>query len=297
MAAATASADGLAERTARNREIAAGLSFALPAVIWIVAFFGLPLAITLAYSFLRFDGGQIQFTPSLANYDRFFSREVLRGSLWNSLEVAACTTVVSILLAYPVAYVIAFRVPARWRRLCLVLAILPFWTSYIVRSYAWLLVLSPTGVVNQLLIALGIIEAPLRIAYSRFATILGFVHFFMMLATLTIYANLAQLNPRYRLAASDLGATPLRSFVHVLLPLSVPGIAVGAFTTFVICIGDYVMPQILGGNRELVLPQAIFFQVSRNADLPMAAAMSAILMLAVGLAYLLSARWLRMDRL
>jgi spermidine/putrescine transport system permease protein len=126
---------------------------------------------------------------------------------------------------------------------------------------------------------------------------MGFVHFFTMLLTLTIYANLVQLNPRYRLAAADLGASGWQSFYYVLLPLSIPGIVVGAFTTFVICIGDYIMPQILGGNRELVLPQAIFFQVSRNADLPLASAMSVILMLVVAVAYLASARWLRMDRL
>jgi spermidine/putrescine transport system permease protein len=158
-------------------------------------------------------------------------------------------------------------------------------------------VLSPTGVINQSLLALGIVEQPLRIAYSRFATIMGFVHFFAMLLTLTIYANLVQLNPRYRLAAADLGASAWQTFCYVLLPLSVPGIVVGAFTTFVICIGDYIMPQILGGNRELVLPQAIFFQVSRNADLPQASALSVVLMAVVAIAYLASARWLRMDRL
>lgn len=288
---------GTAERVARRRETVRGSFYAMPAVVWLAVFFAIPLLITTVYSFLRLDNGVLDPSPTLANYQRFFTREAMRGSLLTSIAITLWTTVISVLLAYPVAYVLAFQVPKRWQRPALVLLILPFWTSYIVRSYAWLLVLSPTGVINEMLLSLGLISEPARLAYSRFATVMGFVHFFFMLVTLTIYANLVQLNPRYRMAASDLGASPLQNFMHVMLPLTLPGIAVGAFTTFVICIGDYVMPQILGGNRELVLPQSIFFQISRNADLPMAAAMSVILMIAVALAYVLSARWLKMDRL
>jgi len=289
--------DRRVERLAARRDAVRGIAFLSPAAIWTLAFFVVPLAVMVAYSFFTLAGGRVDDTLSLFNYRRFLSREVLWGSLFNSLEIALWTTGISLLLAYPLAYVLAYRVPKRWQRLCLVLAVLPFWTSYIVRSYAWLLVLSPTGVINQALLWLGIVDAPLRIAYSRFATVMGFVHFFAMLLTLTIYSNLVQLNPRYRLAAADLGASAWQSFLYVLLPLSVPGIVVGAFTTFVICIGDYIMPQILGGNRELVLPQAIFFQVSRNADLPQASALSVVLMAVVAVAYLASARWLRMDRL
>lgn len=274
-----------------------GIGFLSPATLWTLAFFLAPLVVMVGYSFFTQRGGGVDTTLSLANYRHFLAREVLWGSLFNSLEITLWTTVISVLLAYPFAYVLAYRIPRRWRRLCLVLAVLPFWTSYIVRSYAWLLVLSPTGVINQTLLTIGIVDEPIRIAYSRAATVMGFVHFFTMLLTLTIYANLVQLNPRYRLAAADLGASGWQSFYYILLPLSVPGIVVGAFTTFVICIGDYIMPQILGGNRELVLPQAIFFQVSRNADLPLASAMSVILMVVVAVAYLVSARWLRMDRL
>jgi spermidine/putrescine transport system permease protein len=175
--------------------------------------------------------------------------------------------------------------------------VLPFWTSYIVRSYAWLLVLSPDGVINQSLMLLGVTRAPLRLAYNNAATVVGFVHFFIMLLTLTIYSNLSQLSPRYLLAASDLGAGWVQSFWYVLLPLSLPGIVSGAFMTFVLCIGDYITPQILGGDRTLVMPQEMFFQISRNADFSMASAMAVILMAVMALAYLASSRWLRMDRL
>jgi len=214
----------------------------------------------------------------------------------NSLEVTAMTTVISVVVAYPLAYILAYRVPARWQRLALILAILPFWTSYVIRSYAWLLVLSEHGVVNAVLQTLGIIDQPLALANSRGATVLGFVHFFTMLLTLTIFSNLVQIKPSYRKAAADLGASPLQAFLRVTLPLSLPGVAVGAFLTFVVAIGDYITPQVLGGSKELLLPQAIMLQVMRRADLPVASAMSVMLMAAVTVVFLIFARQLRMER-
>jgi spermidine/putrescine transport system permease protein len=134
-------------------------------------------------------------------------------------------------------------------------------------------------------------------SYNPQATEFGFVHFFLMLNTLTIYASLAQINPRYELAARDLGASAWRGFLTITLPLSTPGVAVGAFLTIVLCIGDYVTPQILGGFRELLLPQLIMMQIQRQLDLPMASAMSLLLTVLVALAYLSLQRWLRMARL
>ena len=200
------------------------------------------------------------------------------------------------LLAYPFAWIIAERVPQKYQRLALILAVLPFWTSYVIRSYAWLLVMAKNGIINQTLISWGLLAEPLNIASTRTATIIGFVHFFVMLLTLTIYSNMIQLSPNYRRAAADLGANAFQSFWHVLLPLTLPGIMVGAFLTFVLCIGDYVTPQILGGNNELVLPQIIMLQLGRRADLPMAATLSIVLMVAVTIAYIACARWLKIER-
>lgn len=240
--------------------------------------------------------GKIVATWNLDNYIEFFAKPHLVKALLNSIEISLTVTAISVLLAYPLAWIIAERVPARWQRTALILAILPFWTSYVIRSYSWLLVLGKQGVLNNFLIGLGIIGEPLAIASTRYATITGFVHFFVMLLTLTIYANLKQLSPNYAKAAADLGAGPLRTFWHVLLPLTLPGIMVGAFLTFVLCIGDYITPKILGGSNELVLPQIIMLQIGRRADFPSAAAMSIILMLVVAIAYLLCMRWLRMER-
>jgi spermidine/putrescine transport system permease protein len=176
------------------------------------------------------------------------------------------------------------------------LAVLPFWTSYVVRSYSWLLVLSEKGVVNSALVNAGLLTEPLQLANTRTATVIGFVHFFVMLLTLTIYANLKQLSPNYRKAAADLGAGPVQAFIHVILPLTLPGIIVGAFLTFVLAIGDYVTPQILGGNNELLMPQLIMMQIGRRGDFSSASALSILLMAVVTIAYFACARWLKIER-
>ncbi|MDP9811126.1 spermidine/putrescine transport system permease protein [Rhizobium tibeticum] len=270
--------------------------FVAPALAWTVVFFVAPFLFMAAMSLWAQQGGSIVRVWNLGNYIAFFEKDALFRGLTNSLEITAIVTVLSILLAYPLAWIIAERVPQKFQRTALILAVLPFWTSYVVRSYSWLLVLSRNGVINQTLMNMGVISEPLELASNRTATVIGFVHFFVMLLTLTIYANLVQLSPNYRRAAADLGANAFQTFRHVILPLTMPGIMTGAFLTFVLCIGDYVTPQILGGNNELVLPQIIMLQLGRRADFPMAAALSIILMLAVTAAYVACARWLKIER-
>ncbi|MFN7286183.1 MAG: ABC transporter permease [bacterium] len=267
-----------------------GLILVAPAALWTLAFFLVPTVSILGLRFYEKTGASLSDTATLANYQRFVTQDYFWQSLINSLEVTVLVTLLSLMLGYPLAYMIAFRVPARWQRLCLMLAVLPFWTSYVVRSYAWLLVLAPNGVVNQTLLGLGLIEAPLVLSFNTGATVVGFVHFFTMLSTLTIYASLARLNPRLPLAARDLGASEWQTFWRIIFPLSLPGVAAGAFLTIVVVLGDYVTPQILGGNNNLVLPQTIIMQIQRRADVPMAAALSMIMMVVVALAYLALAR-------
>lgn len=272
------------------------LAFVGPGLLWTLAFFVVPLVVMGAYSFFRRVGGEVITDPTFYNYISFFSKAHHLKALFNSLEVAALTTVISVLLAYPLAYILAFRVSPRWQRLALAFAILPFWTSYLVRSYSWLLVLSNRGIVSQTLQWLGILDEAVSFANNRGATVLGLVHFFTMLLALTIFANLVQISPNYAKAAMDLGASKLQTFWRVTLPLSMPGVMVGAFLTFVLALGDYITPQILGGSKELLLPQAIMLQIQRHADFPMASAMSFVLILVISLAFLSCARWLKMER-
>lgn len=264
------------------------LGLLAPALFWTLAFFILPFVV-MALASLRpggvWGGGA---------YAIFAANPEYIGALVNSLEIAATVTVLSVLLAYPLAWIIAEEVPPRWRRLALALAVVPFWTSYIVRSYAWSLVLARQGVLNGWLDGWGL--PTLDLANSRAAVVIGFVHFFTMLLTLTIYASLVRLPLNLRRAAADLGAGPAATFRHVIWPLCLPGVATGAFLTFALCIGDYVTPQVLGGGRDLALPQLIMLQLGRRGDLPMAAALSIVLMLAVTAAYLVAARYMRAQR-
>ena len=285
------------EQRAASQARAAGLGFTLPAVVWVVLFFGAPLVIMAVYSLLPLTADGTPSTLSFKAYQDFFSQPAYVQAIWNSVVTTAIVVVISILLAYPFAFVLAYKVPKRWQRFALACAILPFWTSYVVRSYAWLLVLAPTGIINWVLLNLHLIERPIILAYNPNATVLGFVHFFIMLNALTIYANLVQINPRYVLAAQDLGASAWKSFLAVTLPLSVPGMAVGAFLTVVLCIGDFITPQILGGNKELLLPQVIMMQIQRQLDLPMASVMSLVLTVIVAAVYLLVQKPMRSARL
>ena len=277
-------------RAAEQRGI--GWASVSPAILWTLIFFAVPfLAMGVVSLYPKGAAG-----PSLANYIQFFENPSYWRALTNSVEVTAIVTVVSILLAYPFAWILAFLIPERWQRLALMVAVLPFWTSYVVRSYSWLLVLAEKGVVNSALGSVGLLAEPFQLANTRTATVIGFVHFFVMLLTLTIYANLKQLSPNYRRAAADLGAGPVQTFIYVILPLTLPGIMVGAFLTFVLAIGDYITPQILGGNNELLMPQLIMMQIGRRGDFPSASALSIILMALVTLAYLACARWLKLER-
>lgn len=261
-----------------------------PAVLFTALFFLVPL-IAMAVASFTGDGGL-----SLDNYRHFLTQPSYIRALVNSLEVTLVVTGISVVVAYPLAWVLAERVPERWQRVALMLTILPFWTSYVVRSYSWLLLLAERGVVNRALLASGLLDQPLQLANTRTATVIGFIHFFIMLLTLTIYANFRQLSPSYRKAAADLGASGLQTFLHVVLPLTLPGIIVGAFLAFVLAIGDYVTPQLLGGSNELLMPQLIIQQIGRRADLPLAAALSLILMIVISIVYLACARWLKLER-
>jgi spermidine/putrescine transport system permease protein len=269
------------------------LGYVGPALAWTMAFFVMPFLVMAAVSLSTHGTGD---GPSLSNYAQFAANDSYWRALVASLEVTLVVTLAAVVLAYPFAWFLAEVVPERWQRLALMLAVLPFWTSYVVRSYSWLLVLAENGVVNKALVASGLLAEPVQLANTRFATVTGFVHFFVMLLTLTIFANLKQLPPSYRKAAADLGANPIRTFVYVVLPLTLPGIMVGAFLTFVLAIGDYVTPQILGGNNELLMPQLIMLQIGRRGDFPLASALALILMAVVTLGYFACARWLKLER-
>ena len=284
-------------RGKRFRGSRAGLLGLAPALLWTSAFFLVPMVIMLAYSFFTFTDFRVETTLTLDNYRQLFTETRYHSALGNSLMVTTATVVVSIVLAFPLACVIAFKIPRRFQLLCLALIIIPFWTSYVVRSYSWLTVLSGTGVMNKVLMGLHITAEPIDLVYTPTATVLGFVHFFLMLLTLTIYSSLVQISPSYVRAARDLGAGNLRVLLEIILPLALPGILVGTLLTIILALGDYVTPAILGGNTDLVLPQALVLEVSSRADFPQAASIGVMMMVMLLAVFLAFSRYVKVTDL
>ena len=274
-----------------------GRALILPAFTFGLFFFVAPLGTLVTYSFWERTGAELVREWTLANYQLVFQKPYLVGAILNSIEVALTATVASVVLGYSFAYLIAYRIPPRWQRLALLLAIVPFWTSYVVRSYSLLLILSDTGVVNHALRTSGLTSEPIALSPNRLAVILGFTHFFSMLVMVSVYSKLIQIPGTFHKAAEDLGASKLQAFLRVTLPLSMPSVLVGAFLTFVICIGDYATPQILGGNRELLLSQIIVLEVQTRGNFPLASALSLMLLGLVLLAFAPIARQMSTDRL
>ena len=265
----------------RRRRASVGWLYLAPALAFLGVFFIAPLMTTFWSSLHLKTGAAVQADLTLANYRAFFDQPALWQAMSNSIELTALTILFALPLAYAMAASIVFAVPQRWHLPVLILTILPFWTSYVVRTYAWLLVLGDRGIVNAAFLGIGVIEEPLRLANDRVGILVVFVHYFLMIMTLTIFVTLRRIPRNLIRAALDLGATPTRAFLTVILPLSVPGMATGVFLTIVLAIGDYVTPQIIGGGSELTMPQAIMLQIGRLSNLPLAAALSFILTLLI----------------
>lgn len=255
-----------------------GLIYLTPATALLLLFFVTPLSIMVWLSFFQQQGFVLGSDWSLANYRAFFSKPYYVQALWNSVGLSAIVTIISVLLAYPLAYILAFSFSPTWQRIAIVACVLPFWTSYLVRSYSWLLALSGNGVVAQTALYLGLGTGE-GLANTTTATVIGFVHFFVMLLTLTIFAGLVRIPRNMLRAAADLGAGRIQQFLTVILPLSLPGVIAGAMMTFVLALGDYITPQILGGGKQLVLTQVAMLQIQREGNFPMASAISVILMI------------------
>lgn len=270
-----------------------GWLYLLPAFIFLALFFVGPLGAMVWQSLHVKAGGFIQPGLTTQNYEKFFEQASLWGAMVNSFELTALTVLVSLPLAYAMAAALVFAVPRAWHVPVLVLTVLPFWTSYVVRTYAWLLVLGDKGLVNSTLMSIGLLETHLSLVNARAGVLIVFVHYFTMIMTLTIFVNLRRIPENLIRAARDLGASPARVFLTVILPLTIPGIATGMFLTIVLAIGDYVTPQIIGGGNELTMPQAIMLQVSRLANTPMAAALSFFLTACVVAAVIVFSPWLK----
>lgn len=247
-----------------------------PAVAWLSIFFVIPLLIVVAVSFAsRTPYGQVVFNWTLANYERF--TESLYLSIFaDTLVVAVLTTVFTILMGYPLAYFIS-QLPKKWQQPGLILVMVPFWINFLIRSYAWVIILRSQGVLNTFLINIGLIEQPLQFLYNDTAVMIGMVYALLPFMVLPIYVSLEQLDTRLLEAAADLGAGPFTAFRKITLPLTLPGIAAGTILVFISSLGMFVVPDVMGGAKAALVGNLIQNQFLSARDWPFGSALSIVL--------------------
>jgi putrescine transport system permease protein len=215
----------------------------------------------------------IYIQASLDNFLALFQDGIYGRALVNSLRVAAISTLFCLLLGYPIAYGIA-RLTGTLRNVLLLLVVLPFWTSFLIRVFAWIALLDDHGIINAVLLGLGIIHEPIKMLFTSFAIYVGIVYCYLPFMVLPLYANIEKIDFSLLEAAGDLGATPASAFLRVTLPLSLSGIAAGCILVFVPAMGEYVIPQILGGPNNLMIGHVLWNEFALNRNWPMAAAIA-----------------------
>ena len=256
--------------------------------LWSGFFFVLPLLIVLKISvaearlgvppYTSFFDAAHHIAATLDNYRRLVEDSLYIKAYLGSLKTALISTVIALLIGYPMAYAIA-RAPAQRRNLLLILVMLPFWTSFLVRIYAWIGLLRPTGVINNALIAMGWIDEPLRLINTSGAVYLGIVYAYLPFMVLPLYARLEKLDPALLEAARDLGATSWRACSAVTLPLSMPGIIAGCLLVFIPAVGEFVIPELLGGPNALMIGRVLWNEFFTNRDWPVASAVTVVLLI------------------
>ena len=256
-------------------------------LVWLVVFFLLPLAYLLAVSFAqRSPYGTVQWVLGLGNYGRAFQPLYLE-IYWRSFAIALFTTALCAVLSYPVAYTLALRVSARWKSTLLMLVVIPFWTSFLIRTYAWMVILRAEGLINNLLLDLHLIHEPLRLLYTPLAVLIGLVYGELPFMILPLYAVLERMDRSLLEAAQDLGANRWRTFWKVTLPLSAPGLVAGGLLVFIASLGAFITPDLLGGARTLMVGNLIQNQFAVVRDQPFGSAV-AFLLTAAALVVLLA---------
>jgi putrescine transport system permease protein len=258
---------------------------------WLVIFILIPFLVILKISIseatwgtppyrplIQFLGNHIvQFNIHLENY-QVLSDIIYRYSLWQSLKLASLSTFVCLLLGYPMAYYIARQDEHLQTRLIL-LILLPFWTSFLLRVYAWIGILSPTGFLNTALVSLGVLKEPLKFLYTPGATLLGMVYCYLPFMVLPLYAALNKFDFSLLEAAADLGSKPFRSFWQITLPLTRSGIIGGCVLVFIPSVGEFVIPELLGGSKTFMLGKVIWIEFFTNRDWPVAACLAVLMVL------------------
>jgi putrescine transport system permease protein len=280
--------------TSAPSRIAKALVPGLP-FLWLAVFFLLPFLIVVKISLSDPVTAQPPYRPlldlsqgleglrvflsglDLENFRTLLSDDLYIGAAVSSVRIAAISTALLLLVGYPIAYAMA-AAPARWRTLLVALVILPFWTSFLIRIYAWIGILRTEGLLNQALLATGLISQPLTILNTETAVFIGLVYAYLPFMVLPLYATLERLDHTLIEAAQDLGSPPWKAFWQVTLPLSLPGAVAGALLCFIPIVGEFVVPDLLGGSETLMIGRTLWSEFFSNRDWPLASAVAVVLL-------------------
>ena len=262
-----------------------------PPYVWMLLFFAIPFAIALKISFAHqlvamppysslwsWDGKDFDLKLNLNNYLFLFTDDLYYAAYLGSLKIAVVSTLLCLLIGYPLAYAIA-RMPPATRNVALMLVILPSWTSFLIRIYAWIGILKNNGLLNNFLIWIGVIDQPLQILHTNVAVYIGIVYAYLPFMVLPLYTNLVKLDLRLLEAAYDLGARPWRVFLSVTLPLSRAGIIAGSMLVAIPVVGEFVIPELLGGPSTLMIGKVLWDEFFANRDWPVASAVSTVMLI------------------
>ncbi|GHH48751.1 MULTISPECIES: ABC transporter permease subunit [Gammaproteobacteria] len=261
-----------------------------PPYLWLLVFFAIPFLIVLKISFSRLAIAMPPYTPlleyvdealtvrlNLGNYLSLLADNQYLLAYLSSIKIAAISTLLALLAGYPIAYVIA-RMPPAARNVAMMLVVLPSWTSFLIRVYAWIGILDSNGVLNRLLTGLGLIDSPLHILYTPVAAYIGIVYCYLPFMVLPLYANLVKLDHRLLEAAYDLGARPWKAFLTITLPLSRNGIIAGCMLVMIPAVGEFVIPEMLGGPDTLMIGRVLWGEFFNNRNWPVASAVAIVML-------------------
>jgi putrescine transport system permease protein len=269
---------------------------AIAPYFWMALFFLVPFLFVLKISLSQTAIAQPPYTPlfdvtegwdaikaafaalSLDNFKLLVSDDLYVLSYLRSLVVAAISTAILLVIGYPIAYGMA-RLPQRWQAVAMMMVIVPFWTSFLIRIYAWINILQHDGLLNQVLLALHLVSSPVVWLSTDSAMYLGIVYSYLPFMILPLYATLSKMDPALLEAASDLGASPRQAFWRVTFPLSLPGIGAGALLCFIPIVGEFVIPDLLAGSNSLMIGQTLWLEFFTNKDWPVASAIAVVLLL------------------
>ena len=251
----------------------------------------IPVGWLFYVSFIGADGGF-----SMENYERMIKRKSYARIFQTTFEVSILTTGLCILIGYPLAYFIS-QLPGRWAGLCLITVLLPFWTSLLVRTYAWLVLLQRQGLVNDWGIGLGLWEEPIKMVHNMNGTLIGMVHIMLPFLILPVYGAMRAIDKDYMKAASNLGASPNRAFWTVFFPLSMPGLLAGSLMVFILCLGFFVTPAVLGGGKVILVSMKIVSNIELFVNWGAASALGVVLLVITVAVLWVASRFVRLEQM